>query len=274
MKNLKILALSIFILAGAPKANASSQINDYASEKQKSTWSGFVAAGSAILPEYDGSEDYQAIPILSGQLNKGNYYIATRGLGVVANVIDSNRFNAGPIVNFRFGRDDDVENATIASMREVDSAIETGAFISYIMRDNLTRGDNLEFSLSMTQDVAGGHEGFLGEIGASYLAPLSRQFRLGANIGLNYQSDDYMQEYFGVDADNAARSGLAQYEAEGGFNSASLGGIALYSVNKNWGVVGIAQYSHWFSEAADSPIIDQEGNESQIFGALGVTYRF
>ena len=274
-KNL-ILTATAAALYGSP-ALAQSVINDYANEreaKQQNDWTGFVAAGAAVLPEYDGSEDFQAIPILQGQLNKGNYYVATRGLGLVANVVDSNRFNFGPIVNFRFGRDDDVDNAIIARMREIDDAIETGAFASVITRDNLMANDNLEFSIQLTQDVGGGHGGVLGEIGASYFAPVRRDLRLGLNVGVDYQSDDYMEEYFSVDANNAARSGLRQYNAEGGFNSGSIGTMALYSINQQWGLMGIVQYTRWIGDAADSPIIDDEGTKNQVFGAVGVTYRF
>lgn len=261
----------------AHHAFAQSVINDYANDRppeRGESWSGFLAAGAAYIPEYDGSEDYQTIPILAGQLNKGNYYVATRGLGVVANVIDSRRFNFGPVVNFRFGRDDDVDNATIARLRELDDAIETGAFFSVISRDNLMNHDNLEMSVAITQDVGGGHGGLLGDIGASYFAPVRRDLRLGVNVGLNYQSDDYMEEYFSIDADNAARSGLQRFNAEGGFNSASIGAQALYSIDQHWGLFGLIQYTRWLGDAADSPIVADEGSDNQVFGALAVTYRF
>lgn len=275
----RLLALLSFMAFWPITAHAQSVINDYANESAEARndsteWTGYVAAGAAMLPEFDGSEDYQVIPILAGQVNKDNYYIATRGLGLVANIVDSRYFNFGPVANFRFGRDDDVDNNVIARLREVDESLELGAFASYILRDNFYTGDNFEVSLTLTQDVIDGHGGVLGDIGASYFVPVRRDLRLGVNAGLDYQSNEYMDSFFSIDANNAARSGLAQYEAGSGFHSGSLGGMALYSFNRQWGMVGIAQYTRWMGDASDSPIIKQEGSENQFFGALGVTYRF
>lgn len=256
-------------------SQAQSVINDYARErKPEQRLTGFGSLGMAALPEYDGSKDYQTIPIISGQINKGNYYAATRGLGAFANVIDSNSFNAGPIINFRFGRNDDVENQTIAKLRNIDNAFELGGFVSYVFRSTLKAGDNLEISANLTKDIAGGHNGIIGEIGASYFVPVRRDLRLGVNFGIDYQSKDYMRQYFSIDADNSARSGLAQYNASGGFNSFGLGTIGLYSINSRWGLVGVLQYTRWISDAAKSPIITQEGTKNQVFGAVGITYRF
>lgn len=264
-------------LMAASSAQAQTAILDYSQENEaqpREEWTGFTALGAAMLPEFDGSEDYQTIPIAAAQVNKGNYYIATRGLGVVANVIDSEHINFGPVVRYRFGRDDDVDNARISRLRELDAAIETGAFISAISRGNFHPGDNVEVSLQATQDVGGGHGGYLADIGASYFVPVRRDLRLGVNTGIQYQSDDYMQEYFTIDANNAARSGLRQYSAEGGFNSASLGGQAIYSFTPEWGLFGMVQYTRFIGDAADSPIIEDEGSANQLLGVLAVTYRF
>ncbi len=267
----------LFCLWAHHPVYAQTAILDYANETDQATaqgWSGFVAAGTAVLPEYDGAEDYQVIPVAALQLNKGNYYIATRGLGFVANVIDSPHFNAGPIVRFRFGRDDDVDNARIAQLRALDDAVETGAFISAIQRNLWRPGDNLELSLSAAHDVAGGHGGLLADISASYFVPVRRDLRLGFSASLGYQSDDYAESYFTIDANNAARSGLQQYDADGGLNNASAGIQLIYAFDQRWGIFSMLQYSRLLADAADSPIVDQEGNANQLFGVVAVSYRF
>jgi len=132
----------------------------------------------------------------------------------------------------------------------------------------------MELSVRLMRDVAGGHEGVLGKIRSSYFVPVNRDLRIGVNAGINYQDNNYMNEYFSIDANNSIRSGLPQYKASGGFNSANIGTMALYSITRTWGLVGIVQYTRWLSDAANSPIVQQEGSESQVFGAVGVTYRF
>jgi MipA family protein len=268
-------------LAATSALARNTQLLDYTNEGvnpnqapgEAKEWTGFAAAGVLTTPEYDGADSYQLIPALAGQANYGNYYVALRGLQATANIVDSNTWNAGPMAQFRFGRDNDVDNARIARLRPLDDALELGGFVSWISRNNLKPGDNFEVVVELLQDVADGHGGMLGEIGATYFTPITEKLRGSVSGFLNYQSQDYMDAYFSIDANNAARSGLRPYQADSGFNSFSLGSQLLYSLDSNWGLVGVLNYTRFIGDAADSPIIDQ-GNANQLLGVAGVTYRF
>ncbi|MBW2539259.1 MAG: MipA/OmpV family protein [Deltaproteobacteria bacterium] len=48
-----------------------------------------------------------------------------------ANVITHDRWRVGPLVRYRSKRDDDVDNAKVAKMREVDGTVEVGAFAGF-----------------------------------------------------------------------------------------------------------------------------------------------
>ncbi|TAE80474.1 MAG: MipA/OmpV family protein [Alphaproteobacteria bacterium] len=272
--------LSLVALSTSSVWARNSQILDYSKEasanrEQASDWSGFVAAGAIYLPEYDGSEEYQAIPALAGQVNKGNYYLALRGLQAMANVVDSSQFNAGPMLQFRFGRDGEgIDNAAIAALRPVDDAVEFGGFASWIERGLWHQGDNLELTAELLQDVANGHGGYLGEVGATYFTPVTQRLRYSVNGFLNYQSQDYMDSYFTVDADNAARSGMRTHDAQAGFNSFSIGNQLFYSFDANWGLMGLVNYTRFIADAASSPIIEDNGTPDQFLSVLAVTYRF
>ncbi len=93
---------------------------------------------------------------------------------------------------------------------------------------------------------------------------------IGATI--TYGSDDYMQTYFGVDSDNAARSGLSKYSAGDGLRDIRFPIMALYSLNPNWHVSGGLIYSRLFDDASDSPIVDDRGSRDQFIAGLGVAY--
>jgi outer membrane protein len=51
-------------------------------------------------------------------------------------------------------------------------------------------------------------------------------------------------------------------------------GTVSYRLTEAWSLTGIAAYSRLFSQAADSPIVDDEGNENQFLGGLLVNYSF
>lgn len=237
-------------------------------------WSGFAAVGAFAVPEFDGSEDHQVVPLLAGQANYGNYYAAVRGLEASANLIDSPTFNLGPVMRFRFGRDNDINNATLARLRPVDDALEAGLFASYRLPNIYKPGDGWELRTTLMQDVADGHGGFLWGLSLGYDVPLSQKLRVGAGLSTSYGSDDYMSSYFGIDRDNSARSGLAQYDAETGFNDVGASLRANYAFDERWGIIGIVGVSRFIGDAADSPIVTQEGSEYQVIGGAGVSYRF
>ena len=89
-----------------------------------------------------------------------------------------------------------------------------------------------------------------------------------------YASDDYMSEFFDVNASNAARSGLSQFSADGGIKDVGLQMALSYRLSQAWSVTGIAAFTRLLEDAADSPITDDEGSNSQFFGALTVNYHF
>lgn len=237
-------------------------------------WSGFAAVGAFAVPEFDGSEDHQVVPLLAGQANYGNYYAAVRGLEASANIIDSPTFNLGPVLRFRFGRDEDIDNATLSRLRPVDDALEAGLFASYRIPNVYKPGDGWELRTTFLQDVTDSHDGFLWNLALGYDVPISQKLRLGAGVSTTYGSDDYMTTYFSIDNDNSTRSGLATYDAEAGFNDIGASLRANYAFDERWGLIGIVGVSRFIGDSADSPIVTQEGSEYQVIGGAGVSYRF
>lgn len=237
-------------------------------------WTGSVGLGVVVTPDYEGSDDYQVLPGPKAELRKGGYGIKTNGLGLEADLTESRRFNAGPIVRFRFGRDDDVEDSAVSLLDEVDESLEIGGFVSYGFA-NLTRpGDFAFFRLSAAQDVLGGHDGFVAEASAGYFHPIGPDFTLGGIVSTSYASDDYMDAFFSVDAAEAARSGLSQSDADGGFKDVGLTLTIGYTLNDSWSINGAAGYRRLLGDAADSSVVDEAGDANQGFGTIGLSYDF
>ena len=51
-------------------------------------------------------------------------------------------------------------------------------------------------------------------------------------------------------------------------------GTVSYRFAEAWSLTGIVAYSRLFSQAADSPIVDDEGDENQFLAGLLVNYSF
>lgn len=239
----------------------------------KDTWTGSVGFGVLAVPEYEGADDLQAVPLLAVRAQYNNFSIQTRGLGIRANVSPSPRIEFGPTVQFRFGRDGDASDEAIARLREVDDALEAGLFVRVPFRGLRNRADELALEVDVLTDVTDTHDGTLVTLGLTYSTPVGRLWRISTSVSASYADDSFSETYYAIDADNAARSGLRPFEAEGGVNSAGLTVTGIYSLNPRWGVLGLAGYRHALGDAADSPIIER-GTESQFIGGVGLSYRF
>lgn len=238
--------------------------------------SGYIAGGVFATSDYEGSNDYQAIPLLSGKINYNHYYIETRGLGVRLNLSPSLAYDFGPVLSYKMSRDDDVDNNRVARLREVDSAFEAGAFVTFPIAEGISSNseDKLVFDGQVIADASGTYEGYLVSFGTTYSYPFSRTFRVSTGLSATYVDENYMQTYFGVDANNAARSGLSQFSADSGFKDVGLSLTANYGLSKKWGLIGIVGYDRLIGDAADSPLVDDEGSANQFMIGTGLTYRF
>lgn len=76
-----------------------------------------------------------------------------------------------------------------------------------------------------------------------------------AALSADWADDHYTRSFFGVDADQSARSGLPQHTAGAGFKSVNLELSVLYPVSKSWIVQGLAGYSKLMGDVEDSPIV-------------------
>lgn len=227
-----------------------------------------LGAIAALVPDYEGSEDYEFVagPLL--RVQRGHQFAALRGLKLTSNIMPHPNWRLGPVLNYR-GERDDVENDAVDDLSKVDAAFEIGLTAGYeAPLAGGTAGVNVEYLL----DVADGHDGWLLTPSVDYGGPISRRLRANMELSTTYASDDYMQSYFSIGAGDAARSGLSQFNADEGFKDIGLTGGIFYSLTDRWSVGALGGWTLLVDDAADSPVTDDEGDENQFFGGLLLTY--
>jgi outer membrane protein len=89
-----------------------------------------------------------------------------------------------------------------------------------------------------------------------------------------YASSNYMDSYFEIDEENSARSGLETFSASEGFKDVAVGAAMQYNLTDTWGILGVVRYAYLLGDAADSPVVDDEGDSSQVIAGLAVNYRW
>ena len=225
-----------------------------------------IGLGAAMVPDYEGSDDYTFAPVpLFKLIDPAGWYVELIGNTLRANVMPRGEWKLGPMARYRAERDD-VDNNRVDRMQKVDAAFELGGFVGFD-RDNWTA------KLEIVQDVADSHDGALVGLTVGYTFPMDPA-RLTVSGFTTYASEDYMKTYFGVSAADHARSGLKQYDADDGFKDLGATVVAMYSINQNWGVTGALRYTRLIGDAADSPLVEDEGSENQMLASALVSYTF
>ena len=253
----------LFCLTGTALAFTDVETGEGAAADTKMT----AGLGTAIVPDYEGSDEYTGAPLLLFQAHfDNNMYIDLFGNRVRANVLPYKQFHFGPVLQYRAERDD-VDNDTVDKMQKVDAAVELGGFAGVAI-------DGWIASLQIVADVSDAHDGVLYTLSAGYRFVPNKDLSLVPTLSSTYADEDYMQTYFGVDATNVGTSGLPLFDADSGVKDVSAILIVDYHPWEQWKLVGGVVYKKLLGDAEDSPLVDTIGEGNQfIIGVMGA-YRF
>ena len=206
-----VLALAVVVMMPTTMAYAEGEIPDiegviYEEPVGEKTRRVTLGLGAASVPDYEGSEDSEVLPAPMVRVDwQSRRYVELSGVQFRANLVSgAGKWRAGPTLKYNPGRND-VDNDRIDSLRDVDATIEGGAFVTF-------DAGRMETYLEVLTDVGDEHEGSLVTIRQTYKQPLENRQMLTVSLSLTYADDDYMETFFTIDANNAARSGLRTFE--------------------------------------------------------------
>ena len=225
-----------------------------------------IGGGIGVAPDYEGSSDYELVPVLAGDAKFDNgMYVKLLGLNLRANLVPSDFWRLGPVYNYRAERDN-VENDQVDDMKEISDANELGIF------GGIER-ENWYVFLDLLGDTGNAYEGWYGTLKGGYNWIISNEWALSMGGFTTYADDDYMQTYFGVNGADSARSGLPTYDADEGIKDVGLDLGANWAFAQNWNLRGLLQVKQLVGDADDgSPVVD-EGSETQLFTAVMVVFK-
>lgn len=221
-----------------------------------------LRGGVAASPEYFGADDYVAGPDLGFgfkflDLGKG------RSIGNPDPWAESLGFGFGG--SFRYIRERDTSDfSELAGLDDIDAAVELGVSVSYGTENFLAFGE--------VRRGFGGHEGWVGELGADAIMKPTDRLRLSLGPRVFFGDETYSNTYFGITPAEASAA-LPAYALDGGMVSAGVEFGARYQINDLWGLEGAITWEKFQGDAADSPIV-QQGSDEQWGIRFGVTRVF
>jgi MipA family protein len=233
-----------------------------------------VGLGAGLAPDYEGSDHYEIVPLWNLRVNNlynPNTFVQILGPRLRSNFLPSPHWQLGLDGQFIKERDHHVHDSAVSDLKSVDPSLMLGVIGGYDFLADPR--EQLAVQVEARQDVANGN-GALVSLRGVYGTPLSESWRIDTSVEGTWASEDYMSNYFGIDAADSARSGLSQHNADAGFESVGFGGSLTYNFSERWSLSGLASYTRLLGDAADSPIVKDQGDKNQLFGGALINYRF
>lgn len=269
MKKIMLFAVSLLLLQGSFTASPA-QEGPIAIENVPNVAG--VAIG--IIPDYVGSDDYTfgVAPYARFNLPNSERYFLLNVTELYFNVLNHPNVRFGPVLNYRFGRDDDVDDIFVKRMSKIDDTLEAGFFLGYqrVIGDD-TRHRFIT-DVEVLFDVGDTYNGVNGTWSARYWRPLGKMFDMVLGVGVQVADNKFMDKYFGVSLIDSFRSGLPFYQAGGGAaNFRVFPGIVMH-LSEQWHLAGGVRYQRITGDADGSPVVDMRGSANQWIVGLGAAF--
>ncbi len=227
-------------------------------------WRVSVGIGAAVLPLYEGSSQYRAVPAPSFDVRYKDLLFASSGDGVGINILRGKTYRAGIALGYDLGRDEDI-SGRLRGLGNVESAPEMRLFAEAVVLPFVLTAD--------LRRAIGGNEGIVGDLGA-YVPVIGRKdLIVFVGPGATFADDRYMQSYFGISTAQAAASAahFPAYQPQGGFKNVGIGASALYFITDHWFLDGDLSLERLVDTAGNSPIVQ---DRSQFAASLILGYQF
>ena len=240
-----------------------------------------VGVGGAVVPDYEGSDDYRIIPAGAIRGKVSGISFSTRGTYLYVDVIPSRsdkfEFDAGPIAGFRINKRRHIEDDIVELLPKTKTAFEVGGFAGASLHGLTNPYDTLAFRLDVTHAL-NAYKGTNFSPNIEFSTPLSRTTYAGLSVGAEFVGNKYADYYYTITpADSLATGGvLPVFDADGGLKNWKAGLLLNQSITgdllSGFSIFGAGQYSRLVGDFKRSPIVSDRGSANQWVGAVGLAY--
>ena len=240
------------------------------------TWDASIGMVGSYAPEYAGAERSRFRVGPGFYVRWGRFSFATRSGfasrsaepggrgGLRIDLSPSERWRVGLGLRYDFGRQETSSEAQ-RGLGDVPSTLRVRLGTSYRLDDGWSVGG------SLTVDAFGRGGGNQGDVSVGKAWALTPATSLAAGLAVGFAGDRYMQSYFGVTPEQAARTAYPVFEPGSGLRDLSVSLSARTELDHPWALFYGASASRLLGPAAASPLTRQ----TTSWGVhAGVVYRF
>ena len=239
-----------------------------------------IAAGAALVPDYEGSDDSEGTPFAAIRGRVGGISFFTRETHLYVDLLrrpaSGIDFDFGPILGVRRERTGSVKDDFVDRLPERDMALEIGGFAGMTFHGLTNPYDALSVRLDLKHDVGGAHKSTVISPVLDFGTPVSRRTFVGLSASADFVANKYADHYYSVSPADSVASGLPVYDGDGGMKNWRIGALVNQSITGDLtgglSAFAGANYSRLTGDIADSPLVDQRGRRSQWQLAAGLAY--
>jgi MipA family protein len=238
-----------------------------------------VGVGGAVVPDYEGSDDYRIIPAVAIRGKVGGISFSTRGTYLYLDVVPAGagqvELDAGPIAGFRLNKRRHVKDDIVELLPKTKTAFEVGGFAGVSLHGLTNPYDTLAFRVDVTHAL-NAYKGTSFAPNIEFSTPLSRTTYAGLSVGAEFVGNKYADYYYTITPADSLVSGLPVFNADGGLKNWKAGLLLNQSITGDllhgFSVFGAGQYSRLVGDFKRSPIVSDRGSANQWVGAVGLAY--
>lgn len=235
-----------------------------------------VGVGVGMIPDYEGSNNYiiGGAPFLKLTYPKSQYYLRLMGTELSANIVNHPFLRFGPVVNYRFGRNDtsDSKDDVVKEMSKIKNAFEVGAFAGVEVVDSENPRNRLNVSVTYLNDISNVSKGYNVSLNARYWHQVHQMVDVSLGVGATYADNRYMNTYFSVSESDSDKTGLDIFKASDGIKDINVSPAVVVHLSKDWHIAAGVRYKHLTDDAKNSPLVDKVGSADQFITGLGIAY--
>jgi outer membrane scaffolding protein for murein synthesis (MipA/OmpV family) len=242
-----------------------------------------VGVGAAVIPDYEGSDDYRVIPAAAIRGKVSGFSFSTRGSYIYFDAIPHREaskvdFNLGPIIGLRLNKRTHIQDDVVDLLPARKTAIEAGGFAGVSNHQLTNPSYTLAFGLDVLHDIGSAHKSTVFSPNVEFSTPVSRRTYVSLSAGAEFVGNKYADYYYTITpADSVATGGvLPPFNADGGLKNWKLGLLVNQSITGDllggFSIFGAGQYSRLVGDFRRSPLVAQRGSAGQWLGALGLAY--
>jgi len=221
-----------------------------------------VGGALYIGPRYLGSDERRAavLPVVDYRWGGGWFAGTGNGIGYDFSRSRDTRFGVRATVDF--GRRESRSDA-LRGMGDINPHPEIGVYYNQALVQGLTLTTSVRFG-------AGG-TGLLGDIGLGWGTDLGSGVLLRVAALATLANGSYMQDFFGVTAEQAAASGYPETRASSGVRDVRGSATLLYGITPDWLLSGTLIVRSLRGDAAASALTRRASDASAL---VSLSYRF